>query len=61
MNAFVAKTIVPMVEGVEEEAIRRGYMSPSSWAKGIADLRAIVSSEVGAFCYTFFKAVARVR
>jgi ubiquinone/menaquinone biosynthesis C-methylase UbiE len=60
MDAFVARTIVPMVEGVEKQALRRGYMTASTWTKGIADLNAIVSSNVGAFCYTFFKAVARV-
>jgi len=60
MEAFVEKTIVPMVEGVEEEALARGYMTASSWETGIRDLRAIASSDAGAFCYTFFKAVATV-
>lgn len=60
MDAFVAKTIVPMVEGVEEEALDRGYITPSAWRKGLDDLRAIVSSDEGVFCYTFFKAVATV-
>ena len=60
MDAFVAKTIIPMVEGVEEEALHRGYVTASAWRKGLDDLRAIVSSDVGVFCYTFFKAVATV-
>lgn len=60
MDAFVAKTIIPMVEGVEEEALDRGYITPSAWEKGLDDLRAIVSSDEGVFCYTFFKAVATV-
>ena len=60
MDAFVAKTIIPMVEGVEEEALDRGYITASVWRKGLDDLRAIVSSDVGVFCYTFFKAVATV-
>lgn len=60
MDAFVAKTIIPMVEGVKEQAIERGYITPAAWKKGLADLRAIVSSDVGSFCYTFFKVVAKV-
>jgi SAM-dependent methyltransferase len=60
MDAFVAKTIIPMVEGVEEEALDRGYMTASAWKKGLDDLRGIVLSDVGVFCYTFFKAVATV-
>ncbi len=61
MDAFVAKTIVPMVEGVREEALDRGYITPAAWDKGLADLRAIVASDEGVFCYTFFKAVAAVK
>jgi len=60
MDAFVAKTIVPMVEGVEDQVLERGYMEPSAWRRGLADLRAIAVSESGVFCYTFFKAVAIV-
>lgn len=60
MDAFVAKTIIPMVEGVEEEALNRGYITASAWKKGLDDLRSIVSSDVGVFCYTFFKAIATV-
>jgi SAM-dependent methyltransferase len=60
MDAFVLKTIVPMVEGVADQALERGYIEPSAWTKGLADLRAIAASEAGVFCYTFFKAVAIV-
>jgi len=60
MDAFVAKTIIPMVEGVQAQALDRGYIEPSAWEKGLADLREIVSSDAGVFCYTFFKAVATV-
>ncbi len=40
MDAFVAKTIIPMVEGVEEEALDRGYITASTWKKGLEDLPA---------------------
>jgi len=60
MDAFVMKTIVPMVEGVRDQALERGYMEPTAWRKGVADLRAIAASQAGVFCYTFFKAVAIV-
>jgi SAM-dependent methyltransferase len=54
--AFVARTITAMVEGVREQALSLGLMSPESWAKGIADLYAISESPGSTFCYTFFKA-----
>ena len=60
-EAFVLRTIVPMVEGVRDEALERGLMSASDWDKGLADLRRTGSSPEGTFCYTFFKAQARAR
>lgn len=60
MDAFVARTIVPMVEGVRQEALARKMMAEEEWERGLADLRAIQHAGDGAFCYTFFKAVAEV-
>ena len=60
MDAFVAKTIIPMVEGVKQQALDRGYITAPTWEKGLADLWRIVSSDSGVFCYTFFKGVATV-
>jgi hypothetical protein len=60
MDVFVAKTIIPMVEGVKQQALDRGYITSPTWEKGLADLRHIVSSDSGVFCYTFFKGVATV-
>jgi ubiquinone/menaquinone biosynthesis C-methylase UbiE len=54
---FVLQTIVPMVEGVRDEALSAGLMVPSEWDKGIADLRATGTGRGGTFCYTFFKAL----
>jgi SAM-dependent methyltransferase len=59
MDAFVRKTIVPMVEGVREAALERALMDEPGWQKGIDDLRNIADDPAGTFCYTFFKAVAK--
>ena len=56
---FIMQTIVPMVEGVRDQALADGLMSPSEWEKGISDLKATGSDHDGTFCYTFFKAWAR--
>jgi SAM-dependent methyltransferase len=56
---FVLKTIVPMVEGVRDQALALGLASPSEWDEGIRDLKATGSDPRGTFCYTFFKARAR--
>lgn len=56
MDGFVRKTIIPMVEGVKEQALGRGMIDEATWAQGIADLHAVADREEGTFCYTFFKA-----
>lgn len=56
MDRFVAKTIVPMVEGVEARALHDGLMTRAEWDAGLAHLRSIATSDSGTFCYTFFKA-----
>ena len=58
-DQFVMKTIVPMVEGVRDQALSNGLMSSTEWDKGIDDLKATGSDPEGVFCYTFFKAWAR--
>lgn len=55
---FVGNTIIPMVEGVHEEAIQRGMIDEATWAQGMADLAHVRDSADGTFCYTFFKATA---
>jgi SAM-dependent methyltransferase len=59
MDRFVAKTIVPMVEGVEARALAGGLMTQAEWDAGLTHLRSIATSESGTFCYTFFKATGR--
>lgn len=56
-DAFVRKTIIPMVEGVREYAPTAG-ISEAEWERGITDLHATADRDDGTFCYTFFKAVA---
>ncbi|NBC34738.1 MAG: methyltransferase domain-containing protein [Alphaproteobacteria bacterium] len=60
MDLFVARTIVPMVEGVRDKALALGLIDEAIFARGIADLRATGTPPAGTFCYTFFKARARV-
>lgn len=57
MDGFVNKTIIPMVEGVKEPALRMGLIDELTWQKGIRDLHKISENAEGTFCYTFFKAV----
>lgn len=57
-DGFAGKTIAPMVEGVERQAIEMGLMDPISWRKGVADLYRIAGCPEGIFNYTFFKATA---
>jgi ubiquinone/menaquinone biosynthesis C-methylase UbiE len=59
MDAFVRKTIVPMVEGVREAVLERTLMDQPGWQIGIDDLLNIADDPAGTFCYTFFKAVAK--
>ena len=56
-EGFVRKTIIPMVEGIRERAIREERIPPAVFDQGIADLHA-TASPGGTFCYTFFKGTA---
>ena len=55
MESFVHKTIIPMVEGVKDQALEMDLIDASSWDNGISDLHRIRHLETGIFCYTFFK------
>ncbi|MBI4639917.1 MAG: methyltransferase domain-containing protein [Candidatus Tectomicrobia bacterium] len=57
MESFVEKTIVPMVEGVREQAFALNLIDGASWEQGIHDLNTIAVSPSGTFCYTFFKGI----
>ncbi|NYT01760.1 MAG: class I SAM-dependent methyltransferase [Methanosarcinales archaeon] len=57
MEGFVRRTIIPMVEGVEGQALEAGMMDRASWEQGIRDLHLTARPPEGTFCYTFFKGV----
>ncbi|AKB27434.1 Methyltransferase [Methanosarcina siciliae C2J] len=54
VNGFVLKTIIPMVEGVKNQAMEMKMMEEEAWKKGIEELHQTAGPE-GTFCYTFFK------
>jgi SAM-dependent methyltransferase len=59
VEGFTRRTFAAMVEGVGERAVAEGLIDAESWARGIRDLHRTAEPD-GTFCYTFFKAVARV-
>lgn len=54
VGGFVLKTIIPMVEGVKEQALEMQIIGEEAWKKGIEELHETAEPE-GTFCYTFFK------
>lgn len=58
VEGFTKNTFTAMVEGVREQAITAGLISPQRWEQGIADLYRTTQPD-GTFCYTFFKGLAR--
>jgi ubiquinone/menaquinone biosynthesis C-methylase UbiE len=54
VDGFVLKTIIPMVEGVKEQALEMQIIGEEAWKKGIAELYE-TAEPGGTFCYTFFK------
>lgn len=59
VDGFTRKTFIAMVKGAREPSLRLGLIGADEWSAGIADLERAADSE-GTFCYTFFKATARV-
>lgn len=55
-EGFTRQTFTAMVEGVGEEAVRKGLVTRAEWDQGIADLYR-TAEPGGVFCYTFYKAV----
>ena len=54
VDGFVLKTIIPMVEGVREQALEMQIIGDETWKKGIEELHETAEPS-GTFCYTFFK------
>ncbi|MHC4444860.1 MAG: class I SAM-dependent methyltransferase [Planctomycetota bacterium] len=57
MEGFANKTIVGMLQGIENEVIQRGLIDKSTWKKGLQDLLKVSKNPHGSLCYTFFKAL----
>ena len=55
VEGFTKLTFTAMVEGVGDEAIRKGMIGNAEWEQGIRDLYRTTEPD-GTFCYTFFKA-----
>jgi hypothetical protein len=59
VDGFTRKTFIAMVEGARALSLRLGLIREDEWAAGIAELKRAALDD-GTFCYTFFKATARV-
>lgn len=57
VEGFTKNTFTAMVEGAGDQALKKGFVDPETWKRGIADLYATAEEE-GTFSYTFFKGVA---
>lgn len=59
VEGFIRNTFTAMIEGVREKALDKGMIEESVFDAGVRDLHRTTEPD-GVFCYTFFKAVARV-
>jgi SAM-dependent methyltransferase len=59
VDGFTRKTFIAMVAGAREASLRLGLIGEAEWDEGIADLERSALDD-GTFCYTFFKATAKV-
>jgi SAM-dependent methyltransferase len=57
IDGFTLKTFTAMIQGVREQALSRGLISPADFDQGIQDLIKTATPN-GVFCYTFFKGIA---
>jgi SAM-dependent methyltransferase len=56
IGGFTQNTFTAMIDGVRDEAIAAGLMSPDEFDAGVRDLRRTATHD-GVFSYTFFKAL----
>lgn len=54
VEGFTKNTFTAMVEGVRDQAVAAGLITPETWRKGIEGLYRTTAPD-GVFCYTFFK------
>jgi len=57
VDAFWARTIIPMVHGVHDRAIEMGLIDAKTWTRGVRELHLPIDRTDGTFTYTFFNAV----
>ena len=60
VDGFIRKTFTAMIAGVPEAALAAGLMPAAEFDQGVRDLYRTAEPD-GVFCYTFFKAVGRVK
>ncbi|MFN2448000.1 MAG: methyltransferase domain-containing protein [Vicinamibacterales bacterium] len=58
VDGFTRRTFTAMIAGVRQDAVAARFMTPRAFDAGIRALERTTRAD-GAFCYTFFKAVAR--
>jgi DNA-binding transcriptional MerR regulator/trans-aconitate methyltransferase len=58
-DGFIRSTFTAMIEGIREPAVAAGLITADRFDVGIRDLLRTAEPD-GTFCYTFFKATARI-
>ncbi len=59
VEGFIKNTFTAMIEGIREKALKANLIEETVFDAGIRDLYRTAQPD-GVFCYTFFKAVARL-
>lgn len=59
VEGFTTRTFIAMIEGVRQQAVAAGLLTPERFDEGVRDLRRTTAAD-GVFCYTFFAATATV-
>ncbi len=58
VEGFIKNTFTAMIEGIREDALRKGLIDQKTFDRGIKGLYRTTEAD-GVFCYTFFKAIAQ--
>lgn len=58
-DAFVGRTISPMVETARERALESNTIDRRTFERGVRELYALAENPESTFCYTFFKAIGK--
>jgi SAM-dependent methyltransferase len=60
VDGFTRKTFTAMIQGIRENALAAGLITPERFDAGIRDLNRTTEAD-GIFCYTFFKGIGEKR